>query len=210
LFSEVWGTPLAPTYNNNWCGGTGSMLAIDPDGNLYPCIRYMESSLGNDQPPIIIGTVKDGLMKKDCEKKCISCMKGITRRSQSTDQCFYCPIASGCAWCSGYNYQIYGDVNKRATFICEMHKARCLANVYFHNSYHKKMNDGQVKDLWVPRQWAVPIIGEEEYNNLVSLTKELGGYVNEDITMIDIGSKHINEIPQDNYKDFIILNKNYK
>lgn len=36
------------------------MLAFDPNGIAYPCLRYMESSLGNDQPPIIIGSV-DGL-----------------------------------------------------------------------------------------------------------------------------------------------------
>ena len=65
-----------------------------------------------------------------------------------------------------------------------MHKARVLASVYYWNTYHKKMNDGKVMHLFVPKQWAVPIIGEEEYNMLVSLTKELGGYVNETATMI--------------------------
>jgi hypothetical protein len=102
---------------------------------------------------------------------------------------------------------VFGTVDKRATFVCEMHKARSLATVYFHNIYHKKMNDGQVKDLWIPKQWAIPIIGEEEYNNLVQLTKELGGYVNEDATMIDIGDKYIGEISKDDYKNIEILSK---
>ena len=66
-----------------------------------------------------------------------------------------------------------------------MHKARCLASVYFWNTYYKNSN----KKDWVPRQWAVPIIGEDEYNMLVELTKSLGGYVNEDKTMIK-GFKH--------------------
>ena len=187
LLNDIHCKPLSPSENNNWCGGTGSMLAMDPDGKLFPCLRYMESSIGDLREPLIIGDVFNGLMQKQCHKDCMECMSKITRRSQSTDQCINCPIASGCAWCSAYNYQVFGTVDKRATFICEMHKARSLATVYFHNIYHKKMNDGQVKDLWIPKQWAIPIIGEEEYNNLVELTKELGGYVNEDATMIDIG-----------------------
>lgn len=81
------------------CGGTGAMLACDPDGYLYPCIRYMESSLGDSQPPIRIGHVDTGLVKTEEEKQIVKCLDCITRRSQSTDECFYCPIAKGCAWC---------------------------------------------------------------------------------------------------------------
>lgn len=170
------------------CGGVGFMLAIDPVGDLYPCIRYMESSLGTSREPLKIGNIKDGLMVKPCEKKCVECMNKVTRRSQSTDECFYCPIASGCSWCSAYNYQETGSFDKRITYICEMHKARCLAIVYMMNKYYLKEHDNdptiEPKDLWVPKQWAVPIIGEEEYNKLVELTKQCGGYVNENATMI--------------------------
>jgi radical SAM protein with 4Fe4S-binding SPASM domain len=38
------------------------MIAVDYKGDIYPCIRYMESSLGNSAPPIIIGNVYDGIM----------------------------------------------------------------------------------------------------------------------------------------------------
>lgn len=184
LLNDIIGAPMSEDNNKNWCGGTGAMLAMDPDGNLFPCLRYMESSLGNNRPPVIIGNVKTGMMQKECEKKCVECLNKINRRSQSTDECFYCPIAEGCSWCSAYNYQEFGTADKRATYICEMHKARVLANVYYWNTYHKKMNDGKVTDLWVPRSWAVPIIGEKEYEELVKLTKELGGFVNENVVMI--------------------------
>ena len=81
------------------CGGVGLMLSCDPDGYLYPCIRYMESSLGNEREPLRIGNVDDGIAQ--CEEyKCnVDCLNCITRRSQSTDECFYCPIAQGCSWC---------------------------------------------------------------------------------------------------------------
>jgi hypothetical protein len=37
------------TDNENWCGGVNQkMLAIDPDGNYFTCIRYMDSSLNGE------------------------------------------------------------------------------------------------------------------------------------------------------------------
>lgn len=99
LFEEMFFKPMPEEMNDNWCGGTGVMLSCDPDGYLYPCIRYMESSLGDEQPPIRIGHVDTGLVTTEEEIRTVKCMKCVTRRSQSTDECFYCPIADGCAWC---------------------------------------------------------------------------------------------------------------
>ena len=45
-------------------------------------------------------------------------------------------------------------------------------------------NIPKVCDLWVPKQWAIPIIGEKEYNHLVNMVKKLGGFVNEDKTEV--------------------------
>ena len=186
LLDERNGCPMPEKDDRNWCGGTGLMLSVDPEGRLYPCIRYMESSLGRDQKPLVIGDVWHGIGKERCENDCLNCMNGITRKSQSTDECFYCPIARGCAWCSAHNYQDSGSINHRATYICEMHKARMLAVCYYWNSYHKKVNDGKVFDLWVPRKWAENIISSEEYDYLAELTRSLGGYVNEDATMVKL------------------------
>lgn len=95
-----------------------------------------------------------------------------------------CPIAEGCSWCSAWNYQKYGTADHRDTNICKTHRGRVLANVYYWNQYYKKYKIPKVFDLWVPKQWAVPIIGEEEYNYLVNLVKSLGGYVNESDTEV--------------------------
>ena len=83
----------------NWCGGNGVMLSCDPDGYLFPCIRYMESSLGSDQEPYSIGHVDIGICQTECDKCRVECLKKINRRTQSTDECFNCPIAEGCSWC---------------------------------------------------------------------------------------------------------------
>ena len=42
----------------------------------------------------------------------------------------------------------------------------------------------EVKDLWVPEQWAVPLIGQKEYDDLAALTRKMGGYVNQSQTIV--------------------------
>ena len=180
LYEENFFKPKKEGDDDNWCGGTGTMLACDPDGWLYPCIRYMESSLGIDQPPLRIGHVDTGLESTAEEQKIVKCLNCITRKTQSTDECYFCPIGEGCSWCSGYNYQIFGTPDKRATFICIMHKARSLANVYFWNKVYKKKCINKCMTMHCPKDWAVPIIGEDEYNYLV----ELSEYSTNDIKII--------------------------
>ena len=172
------GEPMPCTDNKNWCGGTGDMLSMDPDGYLYPCIRYMESSLGNERQPLRIGNIHTGLLQKPDEKKCIDCMNAITRRSQSTDECWYCPVAQGCGWCSGYNYQTFGTVNKRTVFTCIMHKARSLATAYYINKHIASGDSGTPKNVYLSEDEAVEIIGKERYDELVAITEAVGGKIN--------------------------------
>jgi len=69
----------------------------------------------------------------------------------------------GCGWCSAYNYEVFGTPNKRATYICCMHKARVLANVYYWRLR------GIDYPMNCPKEWAIEIIGEEEYEKLNSM-----------------------------------------
>lgn len=132
IFDDSHFKPQGIDENENWCGGTDKMFALDSVGKIFPCIRYMKSSLGSDAEPFYIGDVKNGIGYNPVTKARILNLKSITRRSQSTDECFNCPIAKGCGVCSAYNYQIFKTANKRATFICQMHKARACASAYFH------------------------------------------------------------------------------
>jgi len=172
IFEDNIGCPMNPKDNDNWCGGTGYMIAVDYKGDIFPCLRYMESSLGEGVPPVVIGNVRDGIMATPEQCKCVECMKCITRRSQSTDECFNCPIAQGCAWCSAYNYQEFGTMNHRATYICEMHKARVLANVYFWNKKYRKHGENKVFRNNVPEAWALRIIDKNELDMLNEIAKE--------------------------------------
>lgn len=152
------------------CGGLGDMLACDPDGKLFPCIRYMESSLGNTVPPIIIGDVDNGVCQRPHEQKLLCDMCAVNRRTFNTDECFYCPIYQGCAECSAYNYQLSGgDFNKRATCICITHKARCLANAYYWAKFYAKNEPERVFKFYIPDEWALEVVDEEELKMLKSL-----------------------------------------
>lgn len=164
LFDEDGFEPMDENDNQNWCGGNGLMLSAAPDGTLYPCLRYAPSSIGDKQPLLTCGHVTSGI-----DTTLLKEMQTITRRSQSTDECFYCPIAKGCSWCTAYNYEVFGTINKRATFICPMHKARALANVYYWNKYYKLKNIDKIKENHCPKEWALKIIDENEYEMLNNL-----------------------------------------
>ena len=151
------------------CGGTGAMLSVDPDGYLYPCIRYMESSLGCQRPPLRIGHVDIGIAQTEEHCNIVKELNAIDRRTESTDECFYCPIADGCSWCSAYNYQINGTVNSRVTFICIMHKARAIANAYYWAKVYEKYGETKKYRCYVPDDWALEIIPEEEWNMILAL-----------------------------------------
>lgn len=147
LFDDSIGQPMGLEDNMNWCGGNGQMLSIGTDGRLFPCIRFMKYSL-NDKtlPEFEIGNVKKGIDKEE-DNHFLTELASITRTSQSEDKCINCKVASGCAWCTGYNYDVFKTPNKRATFICEMHKARVLANYYYWNKLNKKLNLNEPYEL---------------------------------------------------------------
>lgn len=168
------GNHLPDTETQNWCGGNGRMLAFDVDGTILPCLRYSSLSIGN-QPVYRIGDVETGIAVREDDAARLAVLQGITRQSQSTQECLDCPINSGCAWCTAYNYERTGSPDRRVTYICEMHKARVLAQCYHHNKLHLLDAAHAPKPMYVPREWAVGIVGEEEYEMLRALEREATG-----------------------------------
>lgn len=135
FFQENIGRPLDYTLQNeNWCGA-GRMLAIDAQGNFYPCTRFAQYSL-REKPAIIIGNIKEGINKNKLRP-----FLSLDRCTQSTQECINCEVAEGCAWCQGENYDA-ADTNtiyQRSTAICKMHKARVRANNYYWNRLNYKL-----------------------------------------------------------------------
>lgn len=174
FISILWDNPGALDIHEdrNYCGSTGSMLACDPFGRIFPCIRFMDTSLGDKVEPWILGDVDNGIGILPKHKDKINILDSITLTSQSTDECINCPIQSGCGWCTGYNYQETGTPNKRVTYHCVMHKARFLATSYLWNKAYKKHNESDRYPFErIPKEWALEIIDEEEYNMLLELSK---------------------------------------
>ena len=132
----------------------------------------MESSLGDTRKPLIIGDY-NGLFVTEEQKNIQKKMQQITRRSQSTDECFNCHIAGLCSWCSAWNYQKYGTFNKRDTGICWMHRAQTLANIYYWNLYYKNTKQHKTFPVFLERNIANKIITDEEYDSLLSLSSSI-------------------------------------
>lgn len=169
LFDAGKYRPMKPEDNKNWCGGTGQMLAFGINGEIYPCQRYSPASLGTNAKPLLIGDASHGIERTADEVATCDMLRSITRRSQSADECFDCPVAGGCAWCSAYNYEIFGTPNKRATFICDMHRAEALANVYYWNKLAHKHGYTERFPMRLPRDIALTIIDADECTMLEAL-----------------------------------------
>ena len=135
FFTENMGKPLdCKLQNQNWCGA-GKMLAIDAQGNFYPCTRFAQYSL-RDKEAWIIGNIHDGI-----DNNKLRPFLTLDRCTQSTPECADCEVAEGCAWCQGENFDAAKThtVFERATAICLMHKARVRANNYYWNKLYRKL-----------------------------------------------------------------------
>ncbi len=144
FFSENMGKPLdCVLQNQNWCGA-GRMLAVDAEGNFYPCTRFAQYSL-RSKKAWIIGNIHDGIDKNKLRPFLV-----LDRCTQSTKECIDCEVAEGCAWCQGENYDAADTptIYQRSTAICKMHKARVRANNYYWNKLFRKMElEGKEKNF---------------------------------------------------------------
>ena len=135
FFSEFIGKPLDKVYDNqNWCGA-GMMLAVDAEGQFYPCTRFAQYSL-REKKAVIIGNVYDGI-----NQNLLRPFLTLDRCTQSPQECIDCEVASGCSWCQGENYDAASTntIFQRSTAICKMHKARVRANNYYWNKLFRKL-----------------------------------------------------------------------
>ena len=168
LFNEAWYQPNDPTDLQRWCGGNGKMIACDPQGTLYPCLRYTPSSVGHGRSDYItIGTIDTGVDEAKLKE-----LQQIDRRTASDDECFYCQIGKGCGVCQAYCWEVNGSVNTRTKYHCQMHQAQALANVYYWNKYYQQTGQDIHFKNYVPEEWALKIIDKEELAMLYRISGE--------------------------------------
>jgi uncharacterized protein len=134
FFADYIGKPLDISNNTNWCGSGRKMLAVDCEGNFYPCNRFLPFTMSGKRVRCV-GNCYEGV---DLNR--LRPFFALDRLSQSPEKCITCEVASGCALCVGLNYDASDTdtIYQRATFICDMHKARCRANRYYWNKLFKK------------------------------------------------------------------------
>jgi uncharacterized protein len=138
FFTNTLGGPLDPVYdNNNWCG-TGKMLAVDQQGDFYPCNRFMENALRCHKPRTI-GNIDSGINMNHRRAFLL-----LNRRDQSPEECMSCEDASGCAWCPAESYDDCGgaSIYKRGTANCLFHKAAVRANRYYWSRIERLKGEG--------------------------------------------------------------------
>ena len=136
FFVESIGKPMDPVNDNgNWCGA-GKMLAVDAQGNFYPCTRFAGYAL-RSKKPVVIGNIYEGINMNKLRP-----FLTLDRTTQSPQKCIDCEVASGCAWCQGENYDAADTdtVFQRSTAICMMHKARVRANNYYWHKLREKLS----------------------------------------------------------------------
>lgn len=171
LFEERFFAPIPETDLQPWCGGTGLMMAFDPDGKAYPCLRYMESSLNGEQEPLCIGDCFSGAYFKQEHVDIREWLSKMNRRTSCDDECFYCPIAKGCASCAAWNYQKYGTPDKKDKGICWMHRARSLANAYYWNRVWRLQGATKRMPILLEKKYALQIITKRELESLLEAAK---------------------------------------
>lgn len=172
IFRETPDGPLSKKQDNTSCGGAGSMLAVRANGDIYPCLRYMPSSVGNNVKDLKMGNVKDGMIGRKEGSDVLKMLDSITRRSSTDDICYNCPIANACMTCIALGHTVFGTPNKRTTFTCDMVKAEHLANVYYWNKLlaaHPEYKF-KVREIKIPKEDILSIITQDEYEDLTLIT----------------------------------------
>jgi radical SAM peptide maturase (CXXX-repeat target family)/CXXX repeat peptide maturase len=147
FFDPNIGFPVSDEVKKrNFCG-TGNMIAIDCEGNFFPCVRFYDFSLDNKEGRNI-GNIYEGINYERLRP-----FKTLSLELQSKEECTNCNIASGCAWCTAYNYDIADTdtIYQRSTAICKMHKANVRASEYFWNKFRQhtgiKSKRDEIKEL---------------------------------------------------------------
>lgn len=168
IFNERQEDMSPKEQDGNSCGGAGSMLALRPNGQFYPCIRYMPTSVGNNVKDLCIGDVDNGFIGREQESEILKMLDNITRRSQTNDICYECPISNDCMSCTALGHTVFGTPNKRTTFICIQMIAEALANVYYWNRLLLKHPeyDLHVRKNVLPDEWSLLVIDEDELKDL--------------------------------------------
>lgn len=129
FFDPTVGYPVGQAQKKaNYCG-SGRMVAVDCDGKLYPCIRFLEFCLSDPNTP----SLSSGSIEQGFNKNVLEAFEMLNIETMSDAECNSCPIASGCFACAGNNYNCSEShtIFKKSKYHCELQKAQVRVNHYF-------------------------------------------------------------------------------
>jgi len=130
LFDPLIGRPFDEERLRRTVCGAGVMLALGPNGKVYPCLRYKDYSINSDKAEVAIGSVDEGIdFNKVLRFRVSNC------QIQCDEECLNCDVAIGCSFCQGQSYDAADTPTnfQRSKYICKMHKARVRASRYYYN-----------------------------------------------------------------------------
>lgn len=131
-FDKRRGLPISKmSLHQNRCGAGYKSLAFDCEGNIYPCIRFLDMCDENKKSKVV-GNIWTGI-----DYNALRALCGTTWQAVSNEKCKNCEVGTDCGWCVALNYQENGTLYERTTSICEMHKANVRANKYFWKRYEE-------------------------------------------------------------------------
>ena len=131
FFDPSIGFPMGKKHKMTGFCGTGKMVAVDPSGHFYPCIRFLDFCIPN-KPPLSTGSIYTGYNTRQRDA-----FKSLTIGILNDGECVNCPVASGCFSCTGCNYANADEITifHRTKYHCAMQKAQVRANEYFWNRF---------------------------------------------------------------------------
>ncbi len=132
FFHTNVGLPLNDSFlNKNRCTAGDKTVSFDSQGNIYPCIRFLELCF-EDSLKYIVGNYQTGI---DLDK--LRAFRTMTWKNISNTECNNCSVGQDCGWCVANNYESSGGktLYNRSIAICKMHKANARANHYFWKRY---------------------------------------------------------------------------
>ncbi|NPV00824.1 MAG: radical SAM protein [Brevinematales bacterium] len=99
------------SFKETCCNMGLSIFSVSPEGNIYPCTRFVTSDPGS---PFLVGNIKDGIDPK----KLISIN---SFHSKDKPECVDCTIKDRCLGnsCGCVSYSTTGDIFGLNPFVCE-------------------------------------------------------------------------------------------
>ncbi len=120
-FNLEMDNPLCLTRRITSCGAGVEYMAVDPEGNLYPCHQFIEFE------DFLIGNVWEGIKNYDIVEKFKSTTIYTKKECKTCWARFYC--GGGCHF---QHFVRNGDIRKPSKFYCDLFKGR-LESALWHN-----------------------------------------------------------------------------